>query len=144
MALNVDAPFSISNALFPQLRESGKGSIINIGSVAGDLVNPGFTPYASSKAALHHLTRHQAREWGRHGIRANVIAPGPVATEGGRWGRPEAAEASRRLIAIGRALRVDEVVDAARFLLTSTGVTGAVLTVDGGFVGFGEEMDLDM
>lgn len=144
MGLNLDAPFAIANALFSQLKQAGNAQVINVGSVAGAMTNPGLSVYAVSKAALDHLTRHQAREWAQYGIRANVLAPGPTDTEGGRWGRPEAAEMTRKLVPLGRAITVEEIVDGARYLISATAVTGEVLNVDGGFLGFMEELEVDL
>ncbi|MFB6166567.1 MAG: SDR family NAD(P)-dependent oxidoreductase [Haloarculaceae archaeon] len=61
------------------LRESDRGSVINIGSVAGKQEYPNRTPYAASKMGLVGLTRTLAHELGRDDVTANVIQPGPVA-----------------------------------------------------------------
>ena len=78
-AVNLDAPFFLSQAAIPHLIESG-GNIVNIASNAG-LMGQAFTSaYCSSKAALVNLTRALAIEYVKQGIRINAIAPGGTTT----------------------------------------------------------------
>ena len=81
MEVNVKAPWMLSNLVFSHMKNQGGGSIINISSVEG--IRPGFGLglYSATKAALIMLTKNQAKEWGRHGVRANVICPGLVRTK---------------------------------------------------------------
>ncbi|MEJ2585296.1 MAG: glucose 1-dehydrogenase, partial [Robiginitalea sp.] len=81
MEVNVKAPWILSNLALPHMKAQGGGSIINISSVEG--IRPGFGLglYSATKAALIMLTKNQAKEWGRHGVRANVICPGLVRTK---------------------------------------------------------------
>jgi 2-hydroxycyclohexanecarboxyl-CoA dehydrogenase len=62
-------------AVFTGMKELGGGSIVNVASPLGIAGAPGFAGYGSAKESVRALTRHAAREWGRYGIRVNVIAP---------------------------------------------------------------------
>jgi NAD(P)-dependent dehydrogenase (short-subunit alcohol dehydrogenase family) len=62
-------------AVFIGMKELGGGSIVNVASPLGISSAPGYAAYGSGKEAVRALTRHAAREWGRYGIRVNVIAP---------------------------------------------------------------------
>ena len=70
---------------------AGRGSVVNIGSMSGTVVNrPQWQPaYNASKAAVHHLTRSLAAEWAPFGVRVNALAPGYVKTEMAPVDRPE-------------------------------------------------------
>ena len=136
--LNTEAVFLLSNRVFPLLRDAPAGCIVNIGSAAGWAIDPNVAPYAASKAAMHHLTRHHAVEWAKYGIRANVIAPGPTAVDGNRWSTDEGREQVRTMAALGVPAEARDVVATTRFLVSDDArmITGQVLNVDGGFVGW--------
>ena len=99
-------------------------------------------PYAgqahvcAAKAGIDQLVRTLALEWGRHGIRANAVAPGPVrGTEGVRRLLPgERAERARRLVPLGRLAKTEDIAAACAFLASPLAafVNGVVLDVDGG------------
>lgn len=76
--VNLMAPMAISRALLPQLKRQ-RGSIVHIGSIHSQLTKPGFTAYATSKAALAGLTRAMAVELG-DSVRVNAIEPAAIAT----------------------------------------------------------------
>jgi NAD(P)-dependent dehydrogenase (short-subunit alcohol dehydrogenase family) len=78
IAVNLLAPVAISRALLPQLQRQ-RGSIVHIGSIHSQLTKPGFTAYATSKAALAGLTRAMAVELGGS-VRVNAIEPAAIAT----------------------------------------------------------------
>ena len=80
MGLNLKHQFA-AQAVRPQMREIGAGSIINFSSVAWMVGAPRLTPYATAKAAIVGLTNSLAREFGPDNIRVNAIAPGAVSTE---------------------------------------------------------------
>jgi NAD(P)-dependent dehydrogenase (short-subunit alcohol dehydrogenase family) len=63
------------------MKKKGAGSIINVGSISWHVKNAGYPVYATSKAAVHGLTRGLAREFGAHGIRVNTVTPGWVMTQ---------------------------------------------------------------
>ncbi|NLT73533.1 MAG: SDR family oxidoreductase [Chloroflexi bacterium] len=114
------------------------GSIINIASMSGMIVNRGLLQahYNSAKAAVIHLTRSLAMEWADRGIRVNAISPGYTLTP-----MNQRAEVSEQLVAfaadtpLARIATVDEMVGPAIFLAgqASTFCTGLNLVVDGGF-----------
>jgi NAD(P)-dependent dehydrogenase (short-subunit alcohol dehydrogenase family) len=94
-------------------------------------------PYGASKAGVINLTVSHAGEWGRHGIRVNCIAPGPIDTEGAAprvWPNPKVKEMVARSRALGRFGVVEEIAYPCMFLASeaSSYVTGALLIVDGG------------
>ena len=116
-----------------------RGSIINIASMSGVIVNRGLTQahYNSSKAAVIHLSKSLAMEWSERGIRVNTISPGYTLTPMNQ--RPEVAEQLKALAAdtpLGRIASVDEMIGPAIFLASQASAfcTGVNLLVDGGFV----------
>ncbi len=127
------------------MRELGRGSIINVASIAAHRVTPGRLVYGPSKAALIYLTRQLAGELGPDGIRANSISPGQTPTAlrkftdepGGEnvesGGRPDRPTKTNR-IPLGRRGVLDDYVGAILFLISdlSAYVTGTDMLVDGG------------
>ena len=118
--------------------QHGRGSIVNIASMSGSIVNRGLLQahYNSAKAAVIHLSKSLAMEWSDRGIRVNVISPGYTATPMNT--RPEVAEQVRQFESdtpLGRMATVDELVGPAIFLLSDAAsfCTGVDLLVDGGF-----------
>ena len=116
----------------------GKGSIVNIASMSGSIVNRGLTQvhYNASKAGVVHLSKSLAMEWVGRGIRVNVISPGYTLTPMNL--RPEVAD-QRKIFEtetpLQRMAEVDEMVGPTIFLLSKAAsfVTGVDLLVDGGF-----------
>lgn len=116
----------------------GKGSIINIASMSGVIVNRGLQQvhYNTSKAGVIHLTKSMAMEWVERGIRVNSISPGYTATPMNT--RPEMVHQTKLFeeqTPMGRMAHVDEMVGPAVFLASaaSSYCTGVDLLVDGGF-----------
>lgn len=116
-----------------------QGSIVNIASMSGIIVNRGLLQahYNTSKAGVIHLTKSLAMEWSDRGIRVNSISPGYTATPMNI--RPEVAEQVKQFEAdtpMGRMATVDELVGPAVFLSSPAAsfCTGIDLVVDGGFV----------
>ena len=116
-----------------------EGSIVNIASMSGTIVNRGILQahYNCSKAAVMHLTKSLAMEWADRGVRVNSISPGYTLTPMNI--RPEVAEQRKQFEAdtpLGRMATVDELVGPAVFLLgrAASFCTGVDLIVDGGFV----------
>ena len=117
---------------------NGRGSIVNISSMSGTIVNRGLEQvhYNSAKAAVSHLTRSLAVEWVDRGIRVNAVSPGYTATPMNT--RPEmvhlVAQFSRE-IPIGRYAEPEEIAGPVVFLLSPAAsyCTGVDLLVDGGF-----------
>jgi NAD(P)-dependent dehydrogenase (short-subunit alcohol dehydrogenase family) len=129
-AANVRSAYYLVAALAPKMVERGRGSIVNVGSMAGQVGLAGGAAYSATKAALAALTRAWAAEFSPSGVRVNTIAPGPVYT-----GAPaERIAALGETTLFGRAAQADEIADAIAFLASSASsyVTGAVIPVDGG------------
>jgi D-xylose 1-dehydrogenase len=81
MAVNLRHMFFTAQAIAPQMKRLGGGSIINMSSIVGRLKGNGFPAYTACKAGVHGLTRAMATEYGPSGIRVNTISPGAVWTE---------------------------------------------------------------
>jgi 2-hydroxycyclohexanecarboxyl-CoA dehydrogenase len=124
-------------AAFPHLCARGGGSIVNLGSNTGVEGAPLFGPYAMAKEAIRGLTKVAAREWGRFGIRVNVVCPfgdSPTAQEFNR-AHPEAAAAVLRSTPLGRMGDHEADIGWAVAGLVSDSfsyLTGATLMLDGG------------
>ncbi|MFE5110627.1 SDR family NAD(P)-dependent oxidoreductase [Streptomyces sp. NPDC056663] len=119
----------------PALVAAGGGSIVNVSSLAAWQREEWLTAYASSKIALHALTRHTAHVWGKKNIRANAVAPGVVLTENGRTGTsPEIREALLEKTALPRLGEPEDLANMIVFLLSdeASWITGQILSVDGG------------
>ncbi|GAB5899946.1 MULTISPECIES: SDR family NAD(P)-dependent oxidoreductase [Mycolicibacterium] len=135
--LNVKALWACSLAVGAHMRERGSGSVVNIGSMSGLIVNrPQMQPaYNASKAAVHHLTKSLAAEWAPLGIRVNALAPGYVKTEMAPVDRPEF---KRHWIDDTPQLRYalpEEIAPSVVFLASDAAsfITGSVLVADGGY-----------
>jgi len=98
----------------------------------------GVADYATAKGGLVTFTYYLAVEYGREGVRANCIVPGPVPTDLNApfLGTPEGRETTAAFIPLGRLGQIDDVASAAVYLASDEAkwVTGAVLRVDGGIV----------
>ena len=81
IAVNLKHAFFAMQAVAPAMIRSGKGSIINMGSISWMIMTPRIPIYETAKAATHGLTRSMARELGKSNIRVNTVAPGWVMTE---------------------------------------------------------------
>lgn len=142
MAVNVKGVFVGIKHGIPLLRESGGGAIVNACSTAGLKGVEGMAPYVASKHAVLGLTRSSGLEWGRHGIRINCVAPGPVegrmlqSIYAGRAADPSwpSLESRRALNPSGRFGEPAEIANVIAFLLSdaSSFVNGALFSVDGG------------
>jgi NAD(P)-dependent dehydrogenase (short-subunit alcohol dehydrogenase family) len=139
VAVNLLSPIRIVQTLFPQMRERGSGSIINISSINA-AVGMGRLPqagYAATKGALSAVTREWAAQWGRYGIRVNAIAPGFTETEltAEAFHHPKIQEWVLRNTLLPRGGQTDDFDGALLYLASDASryVTGQVLTVDGGW-----------
>ncbi|MCI0570399.1 MAG: SDR family oxidoreductase [Myxococcaceae bacterium] len=130
-ASNVRSAYYLVAALAPAMAERGSGSIINLGSMAGQIGLAGGAAYSATKAALSALTRAWAAEFSPRGVRVNAIAPGPVYTGGAA---PERIQALGDTTLLGRAAQADEIADVIAFLASpkASYITGAVIAADGG------------
>ena len=136
LALNLRAPFVISQKVVNRTMEKTGGSIINLCSVASLKADPLMTAYNVSKAGLAMLTRVMAKELGVYGIRVNGIAPAVIKTQFSKvlYETDSIREGAERASALGRVGEWNEVAGAAVFLASdaSSYVTGSIVTVDGG------------
>ena len=135
-ALNVRSTVIACRAVLPAMRRQGSGSIVNMASISGLRGDPGWAAYNAAKAAIINLTQSLAWEEGRHGIRANAICPGPIASPRMVASLPGAGTVSSydRACALGRIGQPQEAAAAILFLASEDAsfVTGAALVVDGG------------
>lgn len=135
--LNVRALWKTSLAVGAHMRENGGGSIVNIGSMSGLIVNrPQLQPaYNASKAAVHHLTRSLAAEWAPLGIRVNAVAPGYVKTEMAPVDRPDLRRHWIEDAPQQRYALPEEIAPSVVFLASDAAsfITGSVLVADGGY-----------
>jgi len=138
MDVNVKAPWLLSNLALPHMKEKGAGSIINISSVEG--LRPGFGLglYSATKSALIMLTKNQAKEWGRYGIRANVLCPGLIKTKfsQGLWANEKLVSDFTKSLPLGRIAAPDEMAGMVMLLASDAGsyMTGGVYVADGGYM----------
>jgi len=135
---NLKSVFLCAKYAIPALRRSGGGAIVNLSSVLG-LVGSDLFPthaYAASKGAIVALTRAMAVAYAADGIRVNAICPGLIDTPMSERARGD-AETMARLRELqpltGEPGRPEDVAGAAVYLASAPFVTGAVLTVDGGW-----------
>jgi acetoacetyl-CoA reductase/3-oxoacyl-[acyl-carrier protein] reductase len=134
MRTNLDSAFLMLRAAIGPMRARGAGAIVLLSSINGERGKLGQANYAASKAGLIGLAKTAAREFGRFGVRVNVVAPGLVDTAMTRALAPEVRAASIAESALGRAAQPDDVASAVLFLCSdmSRHITGQVLRVDGG------------
>jgi 2-hydroxycyclohexanecarboxyl-CoA dehydrogenase len=139
VAVNYLGPVLATRLLLPAMLEHGRGSFVGITSEAAKLGDIGHAPYTAVKGALHAFFCTIAREYGRRGILANSVAPGPIDTPMLRYTFASAEQADRvieklrRLVPVGRLGEADEVAAAVRFLVSdSTFVAGQHISVGGG------------
>ena len=144
MATNLDGTFLVSQSMVPALKNAaaaGQGaSIVNIASISGLRASTLRVAYGTSKAAVVQLTLQQAAELGEHGIRANVVAPGPVDTKLAlAVHTPEIRAAYHDAMPLNRYGSEAEIANAICFLCSDQAsfVTGQVLAADGGFEAVG-------
>jgi 7-alpha-hydroxysteroid dehydrogenase len=131
---NVTTAFTLSRLCVPVMREHGGGSIVNISSAAGRLVQSGFAAYGTAKAALSFLTRNLGAEFAPT-VRVNAIAVGSVATSSLLPYLDDAMrEAMERQTPMRRLGEVEDIALMALYLASpaSSWVTGKVMEVDGG------------
>ncbi|MEU3372858.1 SDR family oxidoreductase [Streptomyces sp. NPDC006660] len=151
MRTNVTGPLLLLRAALPHLLES-RGAVVSVASVSALLNGRGNVPYAVSKSALLQLARSVAVDYGRQGVRSNIVCPSWVRSEmadrrmtrfaqeagltgeGEDGGREAAYAQATSLLPLGRPADPREVAETITWLLSpaSSFVNGAVLTVDGG------------
>jgi NAD(P)-dependent dehydrogenase (short-subunit alcohol dehydrogenase family) len=137
MAVNLKGPFLCARAVYPYMKQQGKGKIINIASGTFFKGLPHFLHYVVSKGGNIAITRSLAREVGDAGIRVNAIAPGYTETEYLRE-NPQDSPEMRRAVIASRAIKKEEIPEdltgTVVFLASddSDFITGQTISVDGG------------
>jgi NAD(P)-dependent dehydrogenase (short-subunit alcohol dehydrogenase family) len=131
---NVRGAYFLVAGLVPGMLQRGRGSIVNVTTMAAFKGIPGASGDSASKAALESLTRTWAAEFGASGVRVNSVAPGPTRTLGvaAEWG--DVNEELGRALPLGRTAFASEIAEAVLFLSSPSFVTSSTLHVDGGGV----------
>ncbi|MES3630551.1 MAG: 3-oxoacyl-[acyl-carrier-protein] reductase [Longimonas sp.] len=131
---NLKGVFNFCKAAYRPFMRQRAGSVINISSVVGVMGNPGQTNYAASKAGMIGFTKSLAKELSGRGVRANVVAPGYVATDMTEAMGDDAQQAMLDAVPLGRPADPEDIAQAVLFLASPAAsyITGHVLHVDGG------------
>ena len=145
MALNLRAPFLLTQAAVAPMRARGGGSIVNIGSVNAYIGGANLTSYSVTKGGLMTFTKNAAQQVNRYGIRVNQLNVGWTLTEGERvvqtkeTGREDWLEAAVETRPFGRLLLPEDIAKAALYFASddSALVTGSVLDLEQNPVGAG-------
>ncbi len=136
LATNVTGAFVLARAAGRVMVAQGGGRIVNIASVSSGVVNPAYAAYASSKAALAHLTRVLALEWAPHRVTVNAIGPAMTLTPLTEAYLAEAGNRDTAMsrIPMGRFGKPEDLIGALLLLVSPAGafITGQILDVDGG------------
>ncbi len=127
--------YFLTQKLLPYLKEGG--GIVNISTGTTRFVNPGYSVYASMKGAIEVLTKYWAKELGPKGIRANVVAPGPIETDfndAAIRNNPQRKEALAALTPLGRVGTAEDIGGVVAFLCSDDArwITGQRIEVSGG------------
>lgn len=136
---NLTGYFLCAKHVLPHMMSQGQGRIINFASNAGRSVSPLLgASYTAAKTGVIGLTRHLAHEYGKHGIRVNTLAPGPVDSErvSELVDSDDTKNALASQIPLGRLARTDDVVKVLQFMVSDASdyMSGAILDVNGGYV----------
>ncbi len=136
MNVNLKSVFDLSNLCLPYMKKEKNGSIINIASVEGLKPSLGLGIYSITKAAVIMLTKVQAKEWGKYGVRSNAICPGLIKTKfsSALWKNEALIRQVKNQLPAGRVAESIEMSGLAVYLASSAGSysTGGIYTADGG------------
>ena len=134
ISVNLSASFYLAQAALEPMLAQGSGRIVFIGSISATMGNAYQAGYCAAKAGLEGLSRSLARSVARKGITVNVVVPGVYETDMTNSMTPQAQEAIRNLIPLGRRGRPEELAHAVMYLLDDRASfsTGSIVTVDGG------------
>ena len=138
ITLNVKSTFFVAQRVGKHMIQRGGGRIVNMGSQAGFVALPGEAIYCLSKAAVAHMTKCMAVEWGKHGINVNCVAPTFIETPGTdpALSNPDfRADTIERIAALHRIGKPVEVSGAVVFLVSPAAslITGHTILIDGGW-----------
>jgi NAD(P)-dependent dehydrogenase (short-subunit alcohol dehydrogenase family) len=137
--VNLTGVFRTCRGFGRRMLEAGRGSVINIGSMSGQIVNAPQPQchYNASKAGVHHLTKSLAVEWATRGVRVNAVAPTYIETPllQGLESQPGLIQKWLDMTPAGRMGQPHEVASVVQFLASdaSTLLTGAIVTADAGY-----------
>jgi NAD(P)-dependent dehydrogenase (short-subunit alcohol dehydrogenase family) len=137
--VNLNGTFWCCRAFGKHMLDAKSGSIVNIGSMSGFIVNKPQEQcyYNASKAAVHHLTKSLAAEWGARGVRVNAVAPTYITTPLNAFvkSNPQMYDAWIGGTPMARMGEVDEIASVVLFLASDAAslMTGSVVLVDGGY-----------
>ena len=138
IAVNLKHQFFAAQAVIPGMRRLGRGSIINMSSIAWMIPSTNVPVYVTAKAAIVGMTRTLAHEVGKDNIRVNCILPGAIATERQQrlWFTPEYQAEILAAQALKRLIEPEEVARLALFLAAddSAAITNQNYVIDGGWV----------
>ncbi|MEK8171044.1 3-oxoacyl-ACP reductase FabG [Streptomyces sp. M19] len=132
--VNLDGTYHVCRSVVFEMMKRKSGCVITVSSVVGVRGNAAQSNYAASKAGIIGFTKSLAKEVGRYGIRANVIAPGYIETDMTEQLSDAIKKQAEKNIPLGRFGRPDEVADMIAFVARAEYVTGGVFPVDGGIV----------
>lgn len=137
LSLHLGAPFFLTQALAPGMRDRGWGRILNIASLQSQRAFADSAPYGAAKGGIVQLTRAIAQAWSAHGITCNAIGPGffPTALTAPVFADRALSERHAAQTCIGRNGRLEDLHGPTVFLCSDAGayVTGQTLMVDGGY-----------
>lgn len=139
MDINVNGTFWMSRAFGRHMVAQRAGSIVNLGSMSGVIVNrpQSAASYMASKGAVHMLTKALAAEWAKDNVRVNALAPGYVGTDMtlAMRERPELFNVWMDMTPMGRCGEPAEIASAVVFLASpaSSYMTGSIVSIDGGY-----------
>jgi NAD(P)-dependent dehydrogenase (short-subunit alcohol dehydrogenase family) len=138
LAVNLKGTFFACQAAGRLMIGQGYGRIVNVGSQAGTVALPGESVYCMTKAAIAHLTRCLAVEWGQHGITVNAVAPTFIRTPGTQTALSDPqfrADVIERIAALHRIGEPPEVAGVVVFLASPAAslITGETVLIDGGW-----------
>jgi 3-oxoacyl-[acyl-carrier protein] reductase len=131
---NLDGVYHVCRSVIFEMMKRKSGSIVNVSSVAGVYGNPTQTNYSATKAGIIGFTKALAKEVGRYGIRANVVAPGFIDTEMTSVLSGGVKDKALKAVPLGRLGTAGEVADLIAYLAADRAgyITGAVFQIDGG------------
>ncbi|MGW7689283.1 3-oxoacyl-[acyl-carrier-protein] reductase [Streptomyces asiaticus] len=132
--VNLDGVYHVCRSVVFGMMKRKSGVIVNISSVAGVYGNATQSNYSASKAGIIGFSRALAKEVGRYGIRANVVAPGFIDTDMTSVLTGQVKDKALESVPLGRLGRADEVADLVSYLVSDRAayVTGSVVQIDGG------------